>query len=84
MNSEESLSHLSDCSFIRQYIPEMSSVSVDDIFGEIEDQARAVQVYMKVFHYIDEAENNQVHTKCSSCTVYTRVGHTKEKPQNCF
>ena len=68
-NSEESLSHLCDCSFIKQHVPEISTVSVDDIFGGIEDQIKAVNIFMKVFTYIEETEQGQAHTKCASCTV---------------
>ena len=68
-NSEESLSHLCDCSFIKQHVPEISTVSVDDIYGGIDDQIKAVNIFMKVFTYIKETEQDQAHTKCASCTV---------------
>ena len=68
VNSEESLIHFCDCSFIKQHIPEISHVSVDDIYGEIDDQVKAVEVFMKIFLYIEEAQKDQAHTKCASCT----------------
>ena len=68
VNSEESLVHLCDCPFIKQHIPEISNVSVDDIYGEIDDQVRAVHTFMKIFLYIEETQKYQAHTKCASCT----------------
>ena len=53
-NSEESLSHLCDCYFVKQHVPEISNVSVKDIYGGINQQIRAVQVFMKVFKYITD------------------------------
>ena len=60
--------HFCDCSFIKQHIPDISHVSVDDIYGEIDDQVKAVEVFMKIFLYIEEAQKDQAHTKCASCT----------------
>ena len=67
-NSEESLTHFSVYSFVMQHIPEVSSVSINDIYRVVEDQARAV----KIIKYIEEIENNQVHA-CASCIVLLNV-----------
>ena len=55
-----------------QHIPEVSSVFVDDIYRAVEDQARAVKIYMTIIKYIEEIENNQAHA-CASCIVLLNV-----------
>ena len=68
VNSEESLVHLSVCSFVQKHVPEILRISIDDIYDEVEKQIRAVKIWRKVFEYIEEYENYQEHIKCASCT----------------
>ena len=57
-NSEESLVYLSVCSFVRRHVPDICKISVDDFYGNIEDQIRAVQIWKKAFSYIENLDNN--------------------------
>ena len=60
--SEESLSHLTSCNFVLQNVPEVSTISPDDIYGDIDQQIKATHVWKKVFKYLEERENNQAHS----------------------
>ena len=67
-NSEESLIHLTVCSFVKQHIPEVSRVTVDDIYGELGDQIRAVKIFSRILGYIEYIEQDQEHKTHALCT----------------
>ena len=60
-NSEESLTHFISCDFLLQNVPEVSSITPDDIYGDIDQQVRATHIWKKVFQYLEKTETNQAH-----------------------
>ena len=52
--TEESLNHLISCDFLKQKIPEISEISPDDIYLDLNSQIIATQVWMKVFKCLEE------------------------------
>ena len=70
VDSVESLEHLSVCSFVHQHVPEITTISVDDIYSDVEVKMKAVKIWSKVFEYLEDS-NNQAHdyNNCASCTV---------------
>ena len=63
----ETLVQLSLCPFVCSHVPGITDISVNDIYGDIEVQCKAVAVWQKVFDFITESENGQAHRKCASC-----------------
>ena len=60
--SEESLLHFIYCDLLLQNVPEVSSIKPEDIFGSIDEQVKATQVWMKVFQHLEQSETNQAHS----------------------
>ena len=55
-NSEETLVHLSVCPFVCSHVPGITDISVNDIYGDIEVQCKAVAVWQKVFDFIQKVK----------------------------
>jgi hypothetical protein len=61
INSEESLPHLLQCPFLSsdpQLVPDIKFIRCEDIFGSLENQVRAVKVWVKIFN-IHSQENEK-------------------------